>query len=65
MGITEQDQWLIDVGNIGFHSYGCDIKAHNENDVLNLFNRGYSPERAAEELFMDHYGQEIHYDGGY
>ena len=65
MGMTEQDQWIIDVGTIGFSSYGCDIKAHSENDILSLFNKGFSPEQAAEELFMDHHGQEIHYSGGW
>lgn len=65
MNMTEQDQWLIDLGNIGFHSYGYDLKSHSEDSVLSLFNKGYSPDGAAQELFLDHYGQEKHYGGGW
>ena len=46
--MTDRDRWFIDLGNIGYHAYGCAIHESQEPEVIMLYDEGKTPEEAAE-----------------
>ena len=56
MDMTEKGQWFIDVGNIGYHSYGCALGDKQKVYAEKMYEKGVNPEDAANWLFSDEFG---------